>query len=73
MEWTSVISEMQYPHWLIVAGSALVAVGYVGSIFQWNAGSDGQEMAPPEKRSRSRSPSARKSLPLPPFLLDSRD
>jgi hypothetical protein len=58
---------------LIVAGRALVAVGYIGSVFQWNAGSDGQEMAPPEKRSRSRSPSARKSLPLPPFLLDSRD
>jgi hypothetical protein len=33
MDWT-VIFEMQYPHWLMVAGGVLVVVGFIGSAFQ---------------------------------------
>jgi hypothetical protein len=36
MNWTSVISGMEYPHWLMIAGGMLVAVGFIGFVFQKN-------------------------------------
>jgi hypothetical protein len=33
MDWNSVVSEMEYPHWLMVAGGVLL-VGSIGSAFQ---------------------------------------
>lgn len=36
MHWNSLISGMYYPHWMIVGGSVLVVVGFLGLIFQKN-------------------------------------
>jgi hypothetical protein len=30
------LSEMQYPHWLMVAGAGLVVLGFVGFAFRQN-------------------------------------
>ena len=30
------LSAMQYPHWLMVAGAVLVALGFVGFVFRQN-------------------------------------
>jgi len=30
------LSAMQYPHWLMVAGAVLVVLGFVGLIFRRN-------------------------------------
>jgi hypothetical protein len=74
MNWNDVISEMQYPHWLMAAGGVLAAVGFIGFVFQKNTEpADVQKLAPPEERSHPRSPPARRLPPPPPFLLDSRD
>jgi hypothetical protein len=74
MNWNDVISEMQYPHWLMAAGGVLVVVGFIGFVFQKNTKPvEGQEIAPPDDRSRPRSLPARRLPPPPPFLLDSRD
>jgi hypothetical protein len=32
----SVLSGMQYPHWLMVAGAVLVVLGFVGFAFRQN-------------------------------------
>jgi hypothetical protein len=32
----SILSEMQYPHWLMVAGGVLVVVGFIGLVFRQN-------------------------------------
>ena len=32
------LSEMQYPHWLMVAGAVLVVLGFVGFAFRQNRG-----------------------------------
>jgi hypothetical protein len=32
----SVLAEMQYPHWIIVAGAVLVALGFIGFVFVRN-------------------------------------
>jgi hypothetical protein len=74
MSWNDVISETQYPHWLMAAGGALVVVGFIGFIFQKNTKpGNGQEIPPPDDRSRPRSSPAGRLPPPPPFLLDSRD
>jgi hypothetical protein len=30
------LSEMQYPHWLMVAGAVLIVLGFIGSAFRRN-------------------------------------
>jgi drug/metabolite transporter (DMT)-like permease len=30
------LSEMEYPHWLMVAGAALVVLGFIGFAFSQN-------------------------------------
>ena len=30
------LSEMEYPHWIMVAGAVLLAVGFVGFVFHKN-------------------------------------
>jgi hypothetical protein len=47
-----VLSGMQYPHWLIVAGAVLVVLGFVGFAFLKNHAEPTednleQEVAPP--------------------------
>jgi hypothetical protein len=74
MNWSSVISGMEYPHWLMAAGGVMVVVGYVGFAFQRNTEpAEGQEIAPPEERSHLRPLPARPLSPSPPFELDPRD
>jgi hypothetical protein len=34
MNWNSLVSAMEYPHWLMAAGGVLVAVGFIGFVFQ---------------------------------------
>jgi hypothetical protein len=69
-----VIFETQYPHWLMAAGGVLVVVGFIGFIFQKNTNpGKGQEIPPPDDRSRPISLPAGRLPPPPPFLLDSRD
>jgi hypothetical protein len=31
------LSEMQYPHWLMVAGAVLVVLGFIGFAFRQNS------------------------------------
>jgi hypothetical protein len=33
---TDALSALQYPHWLIVAGAVLVAIGFIGLAFRRN-------------------------------------
>jgi hypothetical protein len=35
-EMTNVLSALQYPHWLMVAGAVLVVLGFVGFAFSRN-------------------------------------
>jgi hypothetical protein len=38
------LSAMQYPHWLMVAGAVLVALGFIGFAFRQNRnGESGRE------------------------------
>ncbi len=32
----SMLSAMQYPHWLMIAGGVLVVIGFIGSAFRQN-------------------------------------
>jgi hypothetical protein len=62
---------MQYPHWLMVTGAVLVALGFIGLVFSKgraeSAEDDLEEVAPPEERAQLRSrPTGR----LPEFLDD---
>ena len=55
------LSAMEYPHWLIVAGAVLVVLGFVGIAFLKSnaepAEDDNleQEVTPPEERAQLRS------------------
>jgi hypothetical protein len=31
------LSAMQYPHWLIVAGAVLMVLGFIGFVFRQNS------------------------------------
>jgi hypothetical protein len=74
MNWNDLISEMQYPHWLMAAGGVLVAVGFFGFAFRKsNEPAVEQAVAPPEGRSHLRPLPTRRLPPPPPFLLDPRD
>jgi hypothetical protein len=74
MNWSSVISEMEYPHWLMAAGGVLLIVGFIGFAFQKDTEPvEGQESPPPEERSYLRPLPARPLSPPPPFELDPRD
>jgi hypothetical protein len=38
------LSAMQYPHWLMITGAALVVVGFIGFAFRQNRnGASGRE------------------------------
>ena len=55
MHWHSLLSGMQYPHWLMVAGGVLVAVGFIGFAFQKNTQpAEEQAIAPPENQTSRR-------------------
>jgi hypothetical protein len=54
------LSAMQYPHWLMVAGAVLVVFGFVGIEFLKSSAEPaednlGQEVTPPEERAQLRS------------------
>ena len=36
----SILAEMQYPHWLMVAGAVLVVLGFVGLAFRRNGNAE---------------------------------
>ena len=44
------LSAMEYPHWLIVAGACLVVVGFVGLTFRRNS------IEPPENNLKQAAP-----------------
>jgi len=74
MDWSSVISGMEYPHWLMAAGGVLLIVAVIGLAFQnFSERVEGQKTAPPEERSYLRPPPARPPSPPRPFELDPRD
>jgi LPXTG-motif cell wall-anchored protein len=33
---TDALSAMEYPHWMMVAGAVLVALGFIGLVFRRN-------------------------------------
>jgi LPXTG-motif cell wall-anchored protein len=33
---TDALSAMEYPHWIMVAGAILVALGFIGLVFRKN-------------------------------------
>jgi hypothetical protein len=37
------LSAMQYPHWLMIAGATLVVVGFIGFAFRQNRSGAGRE------------------------------
>ena len=37
------LSAMQYPHWLMVAGAVLVVLGFIGFAFRQNRNGPGNE------------------------------
>jgi hypothetical protein len=41
------LSAMEYPHWLMVAGAALVVVGFIGFVFRQNRNGGGLERTRP--------------------------
>ena len=54
------LSAMEYPHWLMVAGAVLVVFGFVGIEFLKSSAEPaednlGQEVTPPEERAQLRS------------------
>jgi hypothetical protein len=54
------LSAMQYPHWLMVAGAVLVVFGFVGIELLKSSAEPaednlGQEVTPPEERAQLRS------------------
>jgi hypothetical protein len=58
------LSAMEYPHWLMVAGAVLVVLGFVGFALLKNNAEPAednleQEVAPPEERAQLRSRLAR--------------
>jgi hypothetical protein len=66
------LSAMQYPHWLMVAGAVLVVFGFVGIEFLKSSAEPaednlGQEVTPPEERAQLRS---RLTQGLPEFRED---
>jgi hypothetical protein len=36
----SVLSEFEYPHWLMIAGAVLIVFGFIGFIFVQNRADD---------------------------------
>jgi len=74
MNWNNVISEMQYPHWLMAAGGVLLAVGFIGFVFQKNTQpAEKQPIAPSGERSHPKFLPTRRLPPPQPFELDPRD
>ncbi len=47
------LSAMEYPHWLMVAGAVLVAFGFIGFVFSQNRN------GPIDERSRAQQPKAK--------------
>jgi hypothetical protein len=39
----ALFEAMQYPHWLMVAGAALVVLGFIGFAFRQNRNGAGRE------------------------------
>ena len=74
MNWNSLVSAMEYPHWLMAAGGVLVAVGFIGFVFQKNTQpAEKQPIAPSGERSHPKFLPTRRLPPLQPFELDPRD
>jgi hypothetical protein len=73
MDWR-IIYELQYPHWLMVAGGALVVVGFIGFAFQKNKEPANEpRLTSTEKRNSQGPPSSTQLLPPSPFESESRD
>jgi hypothetical protein len=53
MNFTSETVAMQYPHWMMLAGAALVAVGFVGFAFRKSSAAsdedDSEQRSPTEE------------------------
>jgi hypothetical protein len=62
-----VLSDVQYPHWLMVAGALLVLLGFVGLAFRKSSAEPDQEVVPPEERAQL---SSRPTGRPPEFLED---
>ena len=52
---TTVLSSMEYPHWLIVAGAVLLVLGFIGLAFRQRKGAEAKpkEMANGNDQGRS--------------------
>ena len=49
----SIISEMEYPHWLMVAGAVLVVLGFIGFAFSKNIDVE-RDHEPPEMKAKGK-------------------
>jgi LPXTG-motif cell wall-anchored protein len=52
------LSEIEYPHWLMIAGAALVVSGFIGFVFRKKTSVENdpkQEVPPSEQRTQIRS------------------
>lgn len=64
------ISGLQYPHWLMAAGSVLLVVGFVGSAFRKNKESVERPRFAPTETPYVPRPRTATQLPPSPFELD---
>jgi hypothetical protein len=68
-EMTGMLSAMEYPHWLMVAGAVLVVVGFIGFAFHRNNAeriSDNPEQTSPnDEANRARPNGNGLSRPIP--------
>jgi hypothetical protein len=44
------LSELEYPHWLMVAGVVLVMLGFIGFVFRQNRNGPSRTQEPKAKR-----------------------
>jgi hypothetical protein len=47
------LSAMQYPHWMIVAGAVLVVLGFIGFAFRQNRNIE-SDHEPPEVKAKEK-------------------
>ena len=49
----SMLSAMEYPHWLMVAGAVLVVLGFIGFAFSKNINVE-RDHEPPEMKAKGK-------------------
>ena len=46
--------ELEYPHWLMIAGAILVVVGFIGFAFTQNRNVEPDDHQPPEMKANGK-------------------